>query len=84
MTMDNWLAALMAEVACVECGAVREPAATSGQIAICAECGTSLHVASDGHVERATARHLDQLTTADLDTLRHARGRIARPDRRLH
>ncbi len=81
--MDNWQAAMAGSpMLCPECGATEPPAAAAGSVAICQNCGCSLHVASDGAVERATGRHLDQLTTADLDTLRHARGRIARPDRR--
>ncbi len=84
--MTNWQhAVIMGEpVACPDCG-VRKPwAAAIGAIAVCAACGISIHVASDGAVERATARHLDLLTPHDLHALRSARARIVRPDRRLH
>ena len=80
----DWQHAIMVEVACPECHAVREPAIAIGAIAVCSACGTSIHVASDGSVERATARHLDLLTPQDLHALRIARARIVRPDRRTH
>ena len=83
--MTNWQQMLMAEsIHCPECDASEPPVAAVGSIAVCKVCGTSLHVASDGAVERATARHLDLLTPHDLHALRTARARIVRPDRRLH
>lgn len=67
---------------CPACSADAEYAVQVATIAICAACGSSLHVDHDGSVRRATAAETTELSDADLQTLRKARGRIARPDRR--
>lgn len=67
---------------CPVCHITAEPVAVVGAVAVCGECGASLHVDETGAVRRATAAETTELSDADLQTLRRARGRIARPDRR--
>lgn len=67
---------------CPVCDGTADPAAQVGTIAVCANCGASIAGEPDGTVRRATAVETSELSDADLDTLRAARGRIARPNRR--
>lgn len=67
---------------CPVCRADADPAAQVGTLAVCAACGASIHSDPDGTLRRATAVETSELGDADLDTLRAARGRIARPNRR--
>lgn len=73
----------MTPVPCPVCQeTIAEPAVRVATIAVCPYCGASLHVDQDGTMRRATAAETTDLSDADLQTLRRARGRIARPDRR--
>lgn len=71
----------MASYTCPSCETTSEPAAQIGVIAVCGSCGASLVVSEDG-VRLATAADTTTLRPSDLQTLRTARGRLARPDRR--
>jgi NAD-dependent SIR2 family protein deacetylase len=81
---DDWLSHGQLHVmTCPVCGhTFREPAAQIGTVLVCPACGSSLHADDDGTVRPATAAETTALSAADLQTLRTARGRIARPDRR--
>lgn len=73
----------MTPLTCAVCHeTMAEPAAQVGTICVCPYCGASLHQDEDGSVRRATAAETTALSDGDLQTLRRARGRIARPDRR--
>jgi hypothetical protein len=73
----------MTPITCAVChDTMQEPAAQVGTIVVCPYCGSSLHQDDDGSVRRATAAETTELSDADLQTLRRARGRIARPGRR--
>lgn len=67
---------------CPVCAVEMEPAAQAETLAVCANCGASIHSDPDGTLRRATAVETSDLSDADLETLRRARGRIARPNRR--
>jgi hypothetical protein len=68
----------MSVIACPVCGEAKEPAAHVTTIAVCASCGTSLAIAADGSVRRATAHDTDVLSASQLRQLQHARGQITR------
>jgi predicted amidophosphoribosyltransferase len=68
---------------CPQCTKTTSPAARVGAIAICNSCGASLlvDVVDAGGVlyaRRATFKDVEHLNNADVATLRHARGAIAR------
>lgn len=69
-------------LACPVCAQTQEPAAIVGAIAVCGYCGASLVVDLTGQATRAKASDTAGLSAADLRTLVHARGAIARPGRR--
>lgn len=68
-------------ILCPLCEDVREPALQVGTVAVCGNCGGSLRV-HDAVVTAATASDIDTLSASDVQQLRVARGRIARPERR--
>jgi ABC-type ATPase involved in cell division len=59
-----------------------EPLAKVVSIAVCGLCGASNVINADGTTRLATGADTTVLNDAELRTLRIARGRIARPDRR--
>jgi len=59
------------------CAVTAAPALVVGPITICGACGASL-IVDDGGIRRATAAETTALSVADLQTLRQARGKIAR------
>lgn len=71
----------MASYTCPSCEMTTEPAAQIGAIVVCGSCGASLHVSDDG-VRLAIAADTLTLNGDDLQRLRKARGKIARPDRK--
>jgi hypothetical protein len=57
------------------------PAARVDAIAICGACGASLVLVDEngnGYWRRASFNDVERLSNADVATLRHARGAIAR------
>lgn len=81
-TTDAQLHRSQPAMICPACSVDAPYAVQVATIAVCAACGASLHVDQDGSVRRATAAETTELSDADLQTLRTARGRIARPGRR--
>ncbi len=67
---------------CPNCNASDEPAAVSGQIAVCATCGCTCLVQPDGDVRRAVGADTLALDTAELQRLQRVRAPIVRPRRR--
>jgi predicted amidohydrolase len=67
---------------CPQGHTMTEPAATAAGIQVCAECGQSFLVDDAGVSRPATAADTTALSDVDLQTLRTARGRVARANRR--
>jgi hypothetical protein len=67
-------------ISCPVCHTTGAPAAAIATLVVCAACGASLLVDDTG-VRRATAADTTALSPADLQTLRMARGKIARAGR---
>jgi len=70
----------MSLITCPVCRLETEPVVQIATLAICGGCGASLHLEGD-QVRRATAAETTALSPAVLQTLRAARGKIARPGR---
>jgi hypothetical protein len=64
----------MSPLSCPACHETAEPAAAIGPLAICAKCGRSLYL-DDAGVRLAKGDDAKDLSAADLQTLRKARGR---------
>ena len=69
-------------ITCPTCGNEAEPAARVDGVVVCGSCGASLVVSDDAPVRRATAAETTALSPEALQTLRAARGRVLRPERR--
>ena len=72
----------MSVLTCPVCGNEAEPAAQVDGVTVCGACGASLVVSDDAPVRRATAAETTALSAMALQTLRTARARLARPERR--
>lgn len=68
----------MSPIRCPSCGLTGAPAAAIADLVVCGACGAS-GVVEGGTVRRATAVDTTALSPADLQLLRMARGKIARP-----
>ncbi len=70
------------KITCPNCHETAEPLVKVRDLAICASCGTSLHVDADSGVVRPM-RHSDTetLELAEMAQLRRARGSVVRADR---
>jgi hypothetical protein len=68
-------------IPCPVCATTAEPAGTAGAVVVCGACGASLVVEAGG-IRRAVGADWRAFSADDLKALQHARGRIARPERR--
>lgn len=71
----------MSPIRCPSCGLTGAPAAAIAALVVCGACGAS-GVIDGGTVRRATAVDTTALSPTDLQLLRVARGKIARPGAR--
>lgn len=72
----------MSALLCPACNQSGEPAVRVGTIAVCASCGASVVIAPDYTVKRATLDDTTVLSPSELDTVRRARAKIVRGERR--
>ena len=65
-------------ITCPVCHVGAEPATVQGPIAICAACGFTLHIDEAGTITKATMKHFETLTDAQVAGLRAARQGVPR------
>jgi hypothetical protein len=69
---------------CPVCDETGPPLVSLKEILLCGSCGASLVINQLGMAVQASAQHTTALDVGELQQLRKARGRIARPERKQH